>query len=120
MATPALPPLRWCCLHSRRENPAEMGAVIEAAGEGDVSNRSVGRGRCHQEICGMIHTLLEYRLHDGLATLCEQAMEEAGRDPEIARNALRSQVRIAEAEPDHLAGTYEEGFPQGIRWRGRG
>ena len=72
-----------CC-----EDPPEMGAVVEAAGEGDVGYRPVSCFWSAQQVLGAIQTLGEDPLHHGFPTLSEYPMQKACGDAEFARQGL--------------------------------
>ena len=72
-----------CC-----EDPPEMGAVVEAAGEGDVGYRPVSGFGGAQEVLGAIQALGEHPLHHGFPMLSKYPMQKACGDAEFARQGL--------------------------------
>ena len=91
-----------------------MGAVVEAAGEGDVGYRPVSGFWGAQQVLGAIQALDEHPLHHGFPMLSKDPMQKACGDAEFARQGLRRETRIAVAEVDEAACADEKRFPPSL------
>src|SRR5262245_34161031 len=74
-----LAPPRRCHALAGDEDAAEMGAVVEAAGECDVGDGPICRLWRGQQPGGAVHALVPEKSHDGFAALREDLLQEARR-----------------------------------------
>jgi hypothetical protein len=83
-----LPPPRWSHAHSLSEGPAEMGEVVEAAGECDFSDGLVPSLRRGQQLRGALDPLSEQTLHHRFVLFGKNPLQPSRRDAELLSDPL--------------------------------